>query len=93
MRSGRSGTAAAKARPRLLASCYSQALDLAAEHQCRTIALPAISTGVYSYPLEKPRRSAIAAVRAGLDQHASIDEARFWLFGDSAYDAFARALA
>ena len=73
-----------------LASCYSQALDLAAEHECRTIALPAISTGVYAYPLDEAAEVAIASVRAGLDRHASIDEARFWLFGESAYDAFAR---
>ena len=76
-----------------LASCYSQALDLAAEHQCRTIALPAISTGVYSYPMDKAAEVAITSVRAGLDRHESIEEARFWLFGDTAYDAFSKALA
>ena len=76
-----------------LASCYSQALDLAAEYQCRTIALPAISTGVYSYPMDEAAEVAIASVRAGLDRHATIDEARFWLFGDTAYDAFLQALA
>ena len=45
-----------------LASCYSQALELAAEHQCQTIALPAISTGVYSYPLDEAAEVAIASV-------------------------------
>ena len=76
-----------------LASCYSHALELAAEHECRTIALPAISTGVYAYPLEEAAEIAIAAVQAGLDRHDAIDEARFWLFGDSAYNAFANGLS
>jgi len=82
-----------KGEAEALASCYSQALDLAAEHQCRTIALPAISTGVYAYPMDEAAEIAVASVGAVLDRHESIEEARFWLFGDSAYDAFANALA
>jgi O-acetyl-ADP-ribose deacetylase (regulator of RNase III) len=75
-----------------LASCYSHSLNLAAEHGCETVALPAISTGIYSYPLNEAAGVAIASVRAGLDRHESIAEARFWLFDDTAYAAFAKAL-
>jgi O-acetyl-ADP-ribose deacetylase len=78
--------------PALLASCYRRALELAAAHGARRVALPAISTGVYGYPLAEGARVAVDAVRAGLEAHAAIEEARFWLFDRSAYDAFERAL-
>jgi O-acetyl-ADP-ribose deacetylase len=75
-----------------LASCYEQSMALAAGHNCRTVAFPAISTGVYAYPLDGAAEVSIKAVRAGLDEHPGIEEARFWLFGDDAYEAFVRAL-
>jgi O-acetyl-ADP-ribose deacetylase (regulator of RNase III) len=50
--------------PQLLAACYRNALALAREHGARTIAFPAISTGVYGYPKEAAARIAIAAMRA-----------------------------
>jgi O-acetyl-ADP-ribose deacetylase len=76
----------------LLASCYRRALELAAEKDARRVALPAISTGVYGYPLAEAARVAVAAVRASLATHPGIEEARLWLFDRPAYDAFARAL-
>jgi O-acetyl-ADP-ribose deacetylase (regulator of RNase III) len=76
----------------LLASCYRRALELAAEKDARRVALPAISTGVYGYPLDEAARVAVAAVRASLATHPGIEEARLWLFDRAAYDAFARAL-
>ena len=76
-----------------LASCYSRALALAEGNGCRTIAFPAISTGVYGYPMDQAADVAIASVRAGLAHHEAIAEARFWLFGEDAYEAFARAVA
>jgi O-acetyl-ADP-ribose deacetylase (regulator of RNase III) len=77
----------------LLASCHRRAIELAAEHGCARVAFPAISTGVYHYPLHAAARIAIAATSAAMDEHPAVVEARFWLFGQPAYDAFAAALA
>ena len=78
--------------PELLASCYRRAIELAAEHGCERVALPAISAGVYGYPLAQAATVAIESTRAALDDHPEVQEARFWLFGDEAFLAFADAL-
>ena len=78
--------------PELLASCYRRAIELAAEHGCKRVALPAISAGVYGYPLAQAATVAIETTRAALDDHPEVQEARFWLFGDEAFLAFADAL-
>jgi O-acetyl-ADP-ribose deacetylase len=82
----------ADGEPELLASCYRRAIELAAEHECARVAFPAISAGVYGYPLEQAAAVAIETTSAALAEHDSIENARFWLFGDAAYDAFAAAL-
>ena len=79
--------------PELLASCYRRAIELAAEHGCARVAFPAVSTGVYGYPVEAGARVAVDATRAAMEQHPEVEEARFWLFGDAAYAAFERAAA
>jgi O-acetyl-ADP-ribose deacetylase (regulator of RNase III) len=79
--------------PELLASCYRRAIELADEHDCRRVALPAISAGVYGYPLAQAAEVAIDATRAALAEHPEVEEARFWLFDQHAHDAFAAALA
>jgi O-acetyl-ADP-ribose deacetylase (regulator of RNase III) len=79
--------------PELLASCYRRSIELAAEHGCARVAFPAISTGVYGYPLEAGARVAIDATRAAMQQHPEVTEARFWLFGDDAYAAFEAAVS
>ncbi|MDP2711209.1 MAG: O-acetyl-ADP-ribose deacetylase [Solirubrobacteraceae bacterium] len=76
----------------LLASCHRRAIELAAEHGCARVAFPAISTGVYRYPLDEAAATAIAATRAAIARHPAVREARFWLFGDAAYRAFEHAL-
>ena len=76
----------------LLASCYRRAIELAAEHDCRRVAFPAISTGVYGYPLGPGAEVAIAATREAMERHPEVQEARFWLFSQEALDAFAPAL-
>ena len=77
--------------PELLASCYRRAIELAAEHGDARVAFPAISTGVYAYPLDAAADVAIHATREALAQHPAVDEARFWLFCDAAYAAFESA--
>ena len=52
--------------PELLAACYRNSLALAAEHACRSIAFPCISTGVYGYPVEDAARIAVDTVRSFL---------------------------
>jgi O-acetyl-ADP-ribose deacetylase (regulator of RNase III) len=76
----------------LLASCYRAAIEAAAENGCATVALPAISTGAYGYPLEEAAEVAVHAVDDALRAHEIVREARFWLFDERAYDAFTAAL-
>ena len=75
--------------PRLLAACHTSALQIADELGARTVAFPAISTGVYGYPLDEAAAIAVMTV-AGSD--AAVEEVRFVLFDARAYDAFTRAL-
>ena len=76
--------------PELLASCHRRALEVARELGARTVAFPAISTGVYGYPADLAAPVAIGTVRELTDD---FDLVRFVLFGDAAYDAFAAAAA
>jgi O-acetyl-ADP-ribose deacetylase (regulator of RNase III) len=76
-------------RSGLLRSCHVESLRVAEELGARTVAFPAISTGVYGYPLELAAPVAIEAVRRS---DADVDEVRFVLFDDDALDAFERAL-
>jgi O-acetyl-ADP-ribose deacetylase len=76
-------------RSGLLASCHTESLRVADEIGARSVAFPAISTGVYGYPLEEAAEVAVAAVR---DADTAVEEVRFVLFDDAAVEAFARAL-
>ena len=75
--------------PRLLASCHTESLRVADELGARSIAFPAISTGVYGYPLEEAAPVAIEAVRGASTR---VELVRFVLFDDEAFGAFERAL-
>jgi O-acetyl-ADP-ribose deacetylase (regulator of RNase III) len=77
----------------LLAGCYRRSLDLAAGNGIRSIAFPAISTGIYGYPLERATRIAIAAVREDLARHAGIERVVFCCFGGEAAALYRRLLA
>jgi len=66
----------------LLASCYRESLQLAADHGLETVAFPAISTGVYAFPIERATRIALREVRAGLDRHAGIRRVIFCCFSE-----------
>jgi O-acetyl-ADP-ribose deacetylase (regulator of RNase III) len=76
-------------RSALLAACHTNALRVADELGARTVAFPAISTGVYGYPLDLAAPVAVAAVRGSATDVERVD---FVLFGDEAYGAFERAL-
>ena len=77
----------------LLRSCYLRSLELAAGAGCSVVALPAVSCGIYGYPLDEAARVAVAAVGEGLARWSVVQRARFWLFNDEAYAAFDVALA
>ena len=78
------------AEPELLASCHRRCLEVAAGLGCRTVAFPAISTGVYGYPIEQAASVAISAVRRA---RTHVEEVRFVLFSDETRATFARALS
>ena len=73
-------------RSALLESCYRESLRVADELGARSVAFPAISTGVYRWPLDNGARIAIDTVRAA---DTAVDKIVFVLFGADAYEAFA----
>lgn len=70
----------------LLASCYRRCLELAEEHELRTIAFPAISTGVYGFPPERAAKIAVNTVKTFLENHCSIEQAIFVCFSRQSYN-------
>ena len=78
--------------PAQLASAYRTCMKLAVEHDCASIAFPAISTGVYGYPLDLAANIAIKATTDFQKWHKQPQEVRFVLFSEGTYGAFARAL-
>jgi O-acetyl-ADP-ribose deacetylase (regulator of RNase III) len=77
--------------PELLASAHRRSLEVAAELGARSVAFPAISTGVYGYPVELAAPVAIGVVREAA--RPPVELVRFVLFGDEHFRAFERALA
>ncbi len=77
---GKSGEAASLER------CYLNSLRLAEEHQCKTIAFPNISTGIYRFPKDKAAQIAIDTVR-GFQSHI-VEEVRFVCFDQENYDLY-----
>jgi O-acetyl-ADP-ribose deacetylase len=73
----------------LLASCYRRAVELAQANGCRCVAFPAISTGVYRYPLRAAAGVALKATHLAMSTHPRVREARFWLFDQQSFDVFA----
>ncbi|MFF3090540.1 O-acetyl-ADP-ribose deacetylase [Streptomyces nojiriensis] len=77
-------------RSALLASCYSESLRIADELGARTVAFPAISTGIYGWPMDDGARIAVETVSRA---RTEVQEVRFVLFDAAAYEAFERAVA
>jgi O-acetyl-ADP-ribose deacetylase (regulator of RNase III) len=82
----------AHGEPEKLASCYRRSLEVAREKGARTVAFPAISCGVYGYPVRDAARIAVTAVAEDLRRADGIDEVRFVLFTEDAFEAFQEAL-
>jgi O-acetyl-ADP-ribose deacetylase (regulator of RNase III) len=80
--------------PRLLAACHESSLALARAHGLRTVAFPAISTGIYGYPLDEAAAIALGATATHLARHpGTLTEVRFVLFDARAHAVFVAALA
>lgn len=75
-------------RRHLLVSCYRESLRVADELGAATVAFPAVSAGVYGWPMDDAARAAVQTVRETV---SSVREARFVLFGDDALAAFEAA--
>ncbi|MES1929321.1 Appr-1-p processing protein [Salinisphaera dokdonensis CL-ES53] len=75
-----------------LASCYRTAMQLAEDNSVGSIAFPAISCGVYGYPLDEAANIAIDTIVDYASQAQNVETARFVLFSDDALAAFERAL-
>ncbi len=73
----------------LLSSCHTESLRVADELETALVAFPAISTGVYGYPIDEAARVAVEAVRTA---DTSVREVRFVLFDGTAHAAFERAM-
>ncbi|WP_019062960.1 O-acetyl-ADP-ribose deacetylase [Streptomyces prunicolor] len=74
-------------RSEQLASCYRESLRVADELGARTVAFPAVSAGIYGWPMDDAARIAVETVRAA---ETSVDEVTFVLFDEAAFEAFGR---
>jgi O-acetyl-ADP-ribose deacetylase (regulator of RNase III) len=85
-RDGKSG------EPELLASCYRRSLEIADRHGLKSIAFPAISTGIYGYPIEAATRIAVETVRTTVADKPGIAEVIFCCFSERDLEVYQRAL-
>ncbi|MFY9606992.1 MAG: O-acetyl-ADP-ribose deacetylase [Blastocatellia bacterium] len=76
----------------LLALCYRSSLRLAVEHGVKTIAFPAISCGIYGYPVEEACTIAFRETTGFLSREELIEKVTFACFGDDVYQAYAGAM-
>lgn len=76
----------------LLASCYRSCLALAAEHGCKTLDFPSISTGIYGYPLAEAAQIAVRTIREGLRQYPQLERVRMVCFDEHTLAVYQKAL-
>jgi O-acetyl-ADP-ribose deacetylase (regulator of RNase III) len=81
-----------KGEPQLLASCYQSSLKLAAKNKIKTIAFPAISCGIYGYPINQAVHIAVKEVSAFIEKHPEIETVYFVCFDKNIYDAYIKAI-
>lgn len=77
----------------LLASCYRRSLDVAAEHDCLTVAFPCISTGVNGYPKQEACEIAVSTVDQWLSEHLVPEQVIFCCFSESDGELYRKRLA
>lgn len=76
----------------LLAACYRNSLDMASEHECRSIAFPNISTGVYGFPKQPAAETAIATVEDWVSNNSDLERIVFVCFDDENLEIYSRLL-
>lgn len=81
-------TGGQRGEPELLASCYRECFRIARERGIRTIAFPAISCGVYRFPIERAVEIAVRETRAELEKNDQLEKVIFACFGDDVYEAY-----
>ncbi|MBL1264735.1 O-acetyl-ADP-ribose deacetylase [Candidatus Methylomicrobium oryzae] len=79
--------------PERLASCYRRCLEIAADHDIRTLAFPGISTGIYGYPVELAAQVAYRTVSATVARLVSIEEVIFCCFSAADLAVYAKLLS
>lgn len=77
----------------LLAGCYQNCLRIASELDCKTVAFPSISTGVYRFPLNRAAEIAIRTIEEYLSAHAEIEQVSMICFDGTTLSAYQNALA
>ncbi|EKD54543.1 MAG: Appr-1-p processing protein [uncultured bacterium] len=82
----------AKGEPRLLASCYENSLKLALDNDIKTIAFPAISCGIYGYPISQAVNIAVNETANFLELHNQIETVYFVCFDESIFEAYQQAV-
>jgi O-acetyl-ADP-ribose deacetylase (regulator of RNase III) len=88
----RGGTAAEQKADALLASCYRRCMELAREHNVKSIAFPAISTGIYHFPPDRAARIAVATVREAIAD-SGVEQVIFCCFNEEAENIYRTLLA
>ena len=76
--------------PELLANCYCSSFRIVHEKSLKTIAFPAISCGIYGYPIEQAVEIAVRETRAALADNEEIEKVIFVCFGEEVYQAYAQ---
>jgi O-acetyl-ADP-ribose deacetylase (regulator of RNase III) len=81
-----------RGEPGLLVSAYRASLELASQNQCASVAFPAISTGVYGYPMEDAARIAFRTITDYVSEHPGIELVRYVLYDARAFAVHERVL-